>query len=94
MCTILSIHAQTFIASIAAEVEDDQQETRLGSWGDDHTVSPTLNKDISSLRTCSVADPGCLSRIRIFSHPGSRIPDPKKHGEVKKKFYICFLTFL
>jgi hypothetical protein len=22
-----------------------------------------------------VADPGCLSRILIFSHPGSRIPD-------------------
>jgi hypothetical protein len=26
----------------------------------------------------SVADPGCLSRILIFSHPGSRIPDPKQ----------------
>ncbi len=25
----------------------------------------------------SVADPGCLSRILIFTHPGSRIPDPK-----------------
>ncbi len=25
----------------------------------------------------SVADPGCLSRILIFIHPGSRIPDPK-----------------
>ncbi len=24
----------------------------------------------------SVADPVCLSRIRIFSHPGSRISDP------------------
>jgi hypothetical protein len=23
----------------------------------------------------SVADPGCLSRILIFTHPGSRIPD-------------------
>jgi hypothetical protein len=25
----------------------------------------------------SVADPGCLSPILIFTHPGSRIPDPK-----------------
>ncbi len=25
----------------------------------------------------SVADPGCLSRILIFTHPGSRISDPK-----------------
>jgi hypothetical protein len=25
----------------------------------------------------SVADSGCLSRILIFTHPGSRIPDPK-----------------
>ncbi len=24
-----------------------------------------------------MADPGCLSRILIFTHPGSRIPDPK-----------------
>jgi hypothetical protein len=26
---------------------------------------------------CSVADPGCLSRILIFTHSGSRIPDTK-----------------
>jgi hypothetical protein len=39
---------------------------------------------------CSVADPGCLSRILIFTHPGSRIPDPKtatkERGE--KKFLV------
>jgi hypothetical protein len=42
----------------------------------------------------SVADPGCLSRILIFTHPGSRIqdriPDPKtaikERGE--KKFDV------
>jgi hypothetical protein len=40
----------------------------------------------------SVADPGCLSQIPDpdFSHPGSRIPDPKKHGEVKKLFLYQF----
>ncbi len=52
----------------------------------------------------SVADPGCLSRILIFTHPGSRIsdpgsriPDPKKtatkeRGEKKldvKLFYVA-----
>jgi hypothetical protein len=30
--------------SIAAEVENDQQETRSGSWGDDQTGSTILNK--------------------------------------------------
>jgi hypothetical protein len=39
-----------------------------------------------------VADPGCLSGILIFTHPGSRIPDPKtatkERGE--KKFVITF----
>jgi hypothetical protein len=38
----------------------------------------------------SVADPGCLSRILIFTHPGSQIPDPKtatkERGE--KIFYV------
>jgi hypothetical protein len=33
----------------------------------------------------SIADPGCLSRILIFIHPGSRIPDQttaaKQEGE-------------
>jgi hypothetical protein len=29
---------------------------------------------VLSIVSYSVADPGCLSRIRIFSHPGSRIP--------------------
>jgi hypothetical protein len=28
---------------------------------------------------CSVADPGCLSRILIFTHLGSRIPGSKRH---------------
>jgi hypothetical protein len=44
----------------------------------------------------SVADPGCLSRILIFTHPGSRMPDPKtvtkERGEEKfdvKPFYVA-----
>jgi hypothetical protein len=41
----------------------------------------------------SVADPGCLSRILIFTHPGSRIPDPKQQQKrgVKKTSVILFL---
>jgi hypothetical protein len=44
----------------------------------------------------SVADPGCLSRILIFTHSGSRIPDPKsatkERGEKKlvvKPFFVA-----
>ncbi len=50
----------------------------------------------ASLKTCgltvfenvvnSVADPGCLSRIPdlIFTHPGSRIPDPRSKNSNKR----------
>jgi hypothetical protein len=31
----------------------------------------------TAMKKNSVADLGCLSRILIFTHPGSRIPDPK-----------------
>jgi hypothetical protein len=31
---------------------------------------------LSRIRDVYIADPGCLSRIRVFSHPGSRISDP------------------
>jgi len=47
----------------------------------------------------SVADPGCLSWIQIFTHPGSRISDPgsripdpktatKERGEKKLVVYL------
>ncbi len=40
----------------------------------------------------SVADPGCLSRILIFTHPGSRISDPGSQNSNKregwKKFFV------
>jgi hypothetical protein len=39
----------------------------------------------------SVADPGCLSRILIFTHPGSRIQKQQPKREVKK---ISCHTFL
>jgi hypothetical protein len=40
----------------------------------------------------SVADRGCLSRILIFVHPGSRIPDPKT-GTKEKGEKINLLSF-
>jgi hypothetical protein len=46
----------------------------------------------------SVADPGCLSRILIFVHPGSRIPNPGSKNSNKregwKKYYLFYLFFV
>jgi hypothetical protein len=42
--------AQTFIASIAAKVENDRCESLSGLWGDDQAISPTLNKNLKLLR--------------------------------------------
>jgi hypothetical protein len=41
--------------------------------------------------TSSVADPGCLSRILIFTHPGSRIQKQQQKRGVKKLVVIPFL---
>jgi hypothetical protein len=38
-----------------------------------------------------VADPGCLSRILIITHPGSRIQKQQQKRGVKKKFLSFFL---
>ncbi len=35
--------------------------------------------------TNSVADPGCLSRILLFIHPGFRIPDPTTATKKERK---------
>jgi hypothetical protein len=43
----------------------------------------------SVMAPASVADPGCLSRILIFVHPGSRIQKQQQRGGGK-----IFLTFL
>jgi hypothetical protein len=41
---------------------------------------------------CSVADPGCLSRILIFTFPGSRIQKQKQKRGVKKFVVIPFFV--
>jgi hypothetical protein len=40
------LFAQALIADIAAEVENDRQETLSGLGGDNQTISPTLNTDL------------------------------------------------
>jgi hypothetical protein len=47
-------------------------------------------KLLRTLPFTSVADPGCLSRILIFVHPGSWIPDPKTATKERdeKKFVV------
>jgi hypothetical protein len=42
----------------------------------------------------SVADSGCLSRILIFTHPGSRIFDPGSNHSNKRGGRKIFLSFL
>jgi hypothetical protein len=42
--------AQTFIAGIAAKVENDRCESLSGLWGDDQAISPTLNKGLKLSR--------------------------------------------
>ncbi len=42
----------------------------------------------------SVADPGCLSRILIFTHPGSRIPDPKTGTKERGEKNLLLYLFL
>ncbi len=41
----------------------------------------------------SVAKQGCLSRILIFTHPGSRIPDPKTATKERDEKKIVVITF-
>ncbi len=40
----------------------------------------------------NVADPRCLSRILIFTHPGSRIQKQKQNGGVKKLLSYLFCS--
>jgi len=59
---------------------------------------PAMHSRNTLILGTSVADPGCLSRILIFTHPGSRTSDPRsriqkqkeKRGE-EKKFCHTFL---
>ncbi len=53
-------------------------------------ISPHMNVIVLG----SVADPGCLSRIPDPDFFPSRIPDPKKHGEVKKIIFFFLFSYL
>ncbi len=41
----------------------------------------------------SVADPGCLSRILIFTHPGSQISDPGSKHSKKREGWKKILSY-
>jgi hypothetical protein len=47
-----------------------------------------------SVPLTSVADPGCLSRILMFTHPGSRIPNIKTATKERGEKKNCRQTFL
>jgi hypothetical protein len=64
-----------------------------------------LNLDLLEVKIpylfCSVADPGCFSRILIFNHPGSRIsdlgsriPDPKTAMKIRGEKKLVVIPFL
>jgi hypothetical protein len=63
--------------------------TRPPSWNAD-PCHPTA-KEIS-LSLSSVEDSGCLSRIKIFSHPRSRIQQQqrKRGGKINKLSYLSY----
>jgi hypothetical protein len=70
-------------------------------------IQPTLNPENARysfgspkkfrLLASSDADPGCLSRILIFTHPGSRIPKQQQKRGVQKNVchtFLCSHKFL
>ncbi len=64
-----------------------------------NTVLPVLKgrkRKFIAIIFHSVADPGCLSRIQIFTHPGSRISDPGSKNSNKREGWkkIWCHTFL
>jgi hypothetical protein len=48
----------------------------------------------STVSEARVADPGCLSRIPIFTHPGSRISDPGSKNSNKRGVKKNLLSYL
>ncbi len=54
-----------------------------------------LGRYVNPFLACSVADPGCLSRIMIFIHPGSCISDPGSKNSNKREGWkkLVVITF-
>ncbi len=61
-------------AAVEQAEREGRQETPAASQENSCSHGADRPEKISVMN--SVADPGCLSRILIFTHP-SRIPDPK-----------------
>ncbi len=84
---------------IVGQAARGRRHTEVTALGQHHILSPDtqleiLSKGKSKYGTIlqnnvpdpvsSVADPGCLSRILIFVHPGSRIQIQQQKRRVKK----------
>jgi hypothetical protein len=63
-----------------------------GRMGVRTATEPTWHSTETDTLECSgrssAADPGCLSQILIFIHPGSRIPDPTKAPKGGKFVFV------
>jgi hypothetical protein len=68
-------------------MEADHHDVQDGQAAAGHILAPLHHPPLlrcwgsqliwKKIINSSVADPKCLSRILIFTHPGSRISDPK-----------------
>jgi hypothetical protein len=64
---------RTETATVYLALEAGFREVSYLDHKSGHIPTDTVSPCILGFRTISsVADPGCLSRIRIFSHPGSK----------------------
>jgi hypothetical protein len=79
--------AQVLIADIAAEVENDLRKTLSGSWGDDQTISPTLNKDLKLSQ--KTAKWWCQLKANE-NEEGASLSSQSVHSD----FCRCFFTIL
>jgi hypothetical protein len=74
--------------------EFEEEEESEGELYAEDEGAETEEEQIQ-VQLSSVADPGCLSRILIFVHPGSRIPNPGSKNsnkrEVWKKYLLSYL---
>ncbi len=95
LLNLFSISGKEIFQSVPRSKQYLGPVLRISSRKYDPGCSSQIPLDFLPIPDPSVADPGCLSRILIFTHPGSRISDPdpktatKERGE--KKFYHFFL---
>jgi hypothetical protein len=78
--------AQTFIPSIATEVENDRRKSLSGSLVDNETYSPTLNKDLKLSKKSARG-------VAPTQGQGDEEASLDMQG-ARSDFYFCFFTIL